>query len=216
MGAELNNIPGETNSVFDLGNIQFANAATYNLIISNSGGFVTNFEEILNQPAPTMSISSVTPNSGYPGGGTSVTIAGTNFVSGATVYFGNAAATSVSVVSATNITAKTPSSAIPGAVNVTVTNGGDYQPAVLVNGFTYYGPPQNFSASASANTSQGAQLSCTGTPDTPYVLQVATNLTPPINWQPVVTNYSDANGNWTYLDPNALTAPALFYRTELP
>src|SRR5207244_12028033 len=56
--------------------------------------------------APT--VSSVTPNSGPVGGGTAVTIAGTNFVSGAAVTFGGTAATGVAVVSPTQITATTP------------------------------------------------------------------------------------------------------------
>src|SRR5207245_2421623 len=69
--------------------------------------------------APT--VSSVTPNSGPVGGGTAVTIAGTNFVSGATLTFGGTAATGVAVVSPTQITATTPAHAA-GAVTVAVTN----------------------------------------------------------------------------------------------
>ena len=58
--------------------------------------------------APT--VTSVSPSSGTSAGGTTITItiSGTNFVSGATVTVGGVAATSVSVVSATSITATTP------------------------------------------------------------------------------------------------------------
>jgi acid phosphatase len=80
-------------------------------------------------------ISSVTPNSGLDTGGTAVTIRGTGFVSGATVSFGGAAATSVNVVGSTTITANTPAHAA-GAVNVVVTNPSG-QSNTLTNGYTY-------------------------------------------------------------------------------
>ena len=71
------------------------------------------------RPAPT--VSSISPNSGTANGGTTVTITGTGFLSGATVSLGGTAATGVTVVSSTSITATTPAHAA-GAVNVVVTN----------------------------------------------------------------------------------------------
>jgi hypothetical protein len=82
--------------------------------------------------APT--VSGVSPNSGSTLGGTAVTIAGTNFASGATVSFGGKAATNVVVVNTTTITAVTPSHAA-GAVTVSVTANGSS--GSLTNGFTY-------------------------------------------------------------------------------
>jgi hypothetical protein len=73
---------------------------------------------------------------------------------------------------------------------------------------------QNLSASVSPGL--GAQIQFTGTATTAYVLQAATNLVPPIQWQSVVTNSTDANGNWTFTDTNALTATTRFYRALLP
>lgn len=70
-------------------------------------------------PAPTL--TSISPSSGTTSGGTAVTLAGSNFVSGATVKFGGIAATSVSVVNSTTITAKTPPNPA-GTVSVSVTN----------------------------------------------------------------------------------------------
>jgi hypothetical protein len=74
-------------------------------------------------------------------------------------------------------------------------------------------PMQNLSASLSPG--QGVQLQFTGTPGFAYILLAATNLTPPIQWQPVVTNQANANCNWTFTDTNALTMPACFYRAML-
>jgi phosphatidylinositol-3-phosphatase len=95
-------------------------------ILPTNGGGTTN-------PAPT--VSSITPNSGPTAGGTSVTISGTGFVSGATVSLGGAAATNVVVTNSTTITATTaPHSA--GVVDVVVANQ-DTQTGTLVQGFSY-------------------------------------------------------------------------------
>ena len=78
---------------------------------------------LMSMAAPT--VSSISPTSGPTTGGTSVTITGTNFVSGATVAFGGTAATGVTVVSSTTITATTPPMAA-GTVPVKVTNPDGY------------------------------------------------------------------------------------------
>lgn len=88
-------------------------------------------------PAPT--VTSVTPNSGTTNGGTSVAIAGTGFLAGATVRLGGTAATTQTVVNSTLITATTPAHAA-GAVSVVVTNT-DTQTGTLANGYTYTVPP---------------------------------------------------------------------------
>jgi IPT/TIG domain len=81
-----------------------------------------------------VTVASVTPNSGSVAGAEPVTIAGTNFQSGATVNIGGAPATNVVVGSATSITADTPAGAA-GAADVEVTSGGTT--ATLAGGFTY-------------------------------------------------------------------------------
>ena len=87
-------------------------------------------------PAPT--VTGVSPNNGPAAGGTSITISGTNFVSGATATLGGTGATNVVVVNSTTITATTAAHAA-GAVTVTVTNP-DTQSGSLTNGYTYLGP----------------------------------------------------------------------------
>ena len=80
-------------------------------------------------------VTAITPNSGPISGGTVVSITGTNFVTGATVTIGTAAATNVTVNSATSITATTGVSTA-GAMNVVITTAGGAS-APLVGGFTY-------------------------------------------------------------------------------
>jgi hypothetical protein len=68
-------------------------------------------------------VTSIEPTGGTPAGGTAVKIKGSGFLAGATVKIGNAA-TSVDVVSETEITAKTPATAAgPDEVVVTDVNG---------------------------------------------------------------------------------------------
>ena len=70
-------------------------------------------------PRPT--IASVSPTSGTSLGGVVITVTGTNFLPGAAVTVGGTPATEVQVVSATQLTARTPAHAA-GAVAVAVTN----------------------------------------------------------------------------------------------
>jgi hypothetical protein len=85
--------------------------------------------------APPPTITSVIPNSGPTNGGTTVTISGTNFQSGATVAFGSLLGISVAFNSSTNLTAVTPAVSA-GPINIIITNP-DSQAATLTNGFTY-------------------------------------------------------------------------------
>ena len=208
-----NNLAGATNSPFNLGNVQFSNLGTYDLVISNATGLVTNFEEIVNQPPPPLTISGVTPDTGLTLGGASVTITGAGFANGATVSFGNAAATSVTVVSATSITATTPPSAIPGPVDVVVTNA-DFQPVVLTNGFAYVAPvfisaPRQGAPPATGNINAFIfTVGGAGMPGCNFVIECSTNL---VNWQPLQTNPTP----FTFTDTNAANDPLRFYRAVL-
>ena len=85
-----------------------------------------------------LTVTVVSPTSGPTTGGTVVTLTGAGFVTGATVTIGGMAATGVTVVNATTITA-TMSAHAAGAVDIVVTNP-DSQTAMLPGGFTYVAP----------------------------------------------------------------------------
>lgn len=112
-------------------------------------------------PAPTL--GTVSPTSGLTGGGTVLTLTGTNFRSGATVTVGGTAATAVTLVSATQLTATTPSHAA-GVVSVVVTNA-DGQTATKTNAFTYVLPAPTIStvSPVSGTTAGGNTVTITGT-----------------------------------------------------
>jgi hypothetical protein len=87
--------------------------------------------------APT--VTSVSPSSGPAAGGTSVTITGTNFTTGASVAFGPNAASNVVVTSGTQITATSPPGS--GTVDITVTTPSGISATTPADQFTYSAAP---------------------------------------------------------------------------
>ncbi len=138
-----------------------ASAGSVNVRVKTFGG-TSNTLTYTYVAAPT--ISGVSPTSGSVDGTTSVTITGSNFVSGATqVYFGsdNTEATDVSVQSSTTLIATAPEHAA-GAVSVTVTTAGGS--ASLSSAFTYYDVPGTISLEdTSGPTAGGETITIKGT-----------------------------------------------------
>jgi hypothetical protein len=60
------------------------------------------------------------------------------------------------------------------------------------------------------------QILLAGTPSLSYLIQAASNLVAPVNWQPVFTNTTDSNGNMVFTDSDAAAYPARFYRAINP
>ncbi|MDB5167906.1 MAG: cell surface receptor domain protein, partial [Candidatus Saccharibacteria bacterium] len=79
--------------------------------------------------------SGVTPTAGIISGGDTITITGTNFTTASTVLIANVAATSVTVVDSTTLTAVTPAG-VAGARDIKVVSA-DGQQSVLSAGFLY-------------------------------------------------------------------------------
>jgi hypothetical protein len=106
-------------------------------------------------------LTSISPTSGPAGGGTVLTLTGTNFASGATVLVNGVAATAVTFVSATQVRATTPAGSA-GARTVQITNPSG-QSASLANAFTYVGGPGLSSVSpTSGPTSGGTTITING------------------------------------------------------
>ena len=116
-------------------------------------------------PSTTPTLTSISPTSGPTTGGTTITLTGTNFVSGATVRVGGVAATNVVFSSATRVTARTPAGTA-GARDVQITNPNG-QSATRTGAFTYTAPsttPTLTSISpTSGPTAGGTTITLTGT-----------------------------------------------------
>ena len=136
-----------------------SNSAT--AALTSAGPWVMQMVTFSPVTGPTPTVSNVTPSSGPTAGGTPVTITGTNFAAGATVTIGGAAATSVVVVSNTQINATTPAGSA-GAATVTVTLNG--QSGSLASGFAYVASPTVTSVSPSVGSiAGGTAVTITGT-----------------------------------------------------
>ena len=104
-------------------------------------------------PAP--SIASIAPSFGSPGGGTTVTIFGSNLTGVTVVTFGGVAATSLTVVSDVDITVVTPAHDA-GAVDVVVTTPGGS--ATDAAAFTFGLPPSILSLDPATGPATGGTL----------------------------------------------------------
>jgi len=108
-------------------------------------------------------VSSVSPNGGPAGGGTSVTVNGIGFTGATSVKFGNTAAASFSVNSSTKITASSSAGSL-GAVDVTVSVGTATSAATSADTFHYEGVPTVASISpSSGGQAGGTTVTVTGT-----------------------------------------------------
>ncbi len=117
-----------------------ASAGSFDVVVTNTdlqtGTLTAGFAY---HAPPTINAAGVVPAAGLTAGGTAVTISGTGFAAGATVLFGVAACTGITVVNATSITCTTPANAA-GAVGVTVTNT-DALTITKANAYTYNANP---------------------------------------------------------------------------
>ena len=106
-------------------------------------------------------VSSISPISGPITGGTVVTITGTNFTGATAVMFGNTAATSFTLDSATQITATAPAEVV-GVVDITVAINGVASPVTANDQFTYVGPLVTSISPSSGPMTGGTVVTITG------------------------------------------------------
>lgn len=139
------------------------------------------------------SVSSVSPTSGPVTGGTTVTLLGNGFQSGASVDFGSLAAASVAFVSSTELQATTPSSQ-GGTVSVVVTNP-DSQSGTLSAGYTFF-HTVSLSWTASTSTVSGYNVYRSSTSGGPYT-KINSSLDP----------------GTTFVDDNVQAGQTYFYVT---
>jgi hypothetical protein len=125
-----------------------AKAGTWSLFVTTSKGtsLANSGDDFAYEAAAVMpTVTSVSPNSGPTAGGTTMTITGTGFVTGASVVVGQGAgpqtgaiaATNVKVVSPTEITATTGGGAKAGTWNLFVRTPGGTSPPNTGDDFTY-------------------------------------------------------------------------------
>ena len=111
----------------------------------------------------TPTVTAVTPPAGTVGGGASVTITGTGFLSATAVNFGATAAVPFTINSDATITVNAPAH-VAGLVDVRVTNPGGTSPTGVSDNYTYEGAPTVTAVSpAGGPLGGGATVVVTGT-----------------------------------------------------
>jgi hypothetical protein len=144
-----------TNATVPAGAAEGAYAVT---AIGQASGMVASATFTVTGPT----VAAVAPDLGRTAGGTAVTITGSDFAAPATVHFGTAAATKVTVVNATTITATSPAGT--GIVDVTVTTPAGTSPTSSADQFTYLAAPTVTAVSpASGPVAGGRSVTITGT-----------------------------------------------------
>jgi hypothetical protein len=134
-------------------------AATYHYRIVATNGSGTSYGvdrtfATLPQEPPTL--ASVSPTDGPEGGGTKVTITGTNLENASAVRFGTTTAASFEVISETSISAISPAGT--GKVDVTITTPGGTTAASGADRFSYIPPPSATTSAAGSITRTTATL----------------------------------------------------------
>jgi hypothetical protein len=113
-----------------------------------------------------LQVTGVSPNSGPAAGGTTVTITGSGFTPSATVKFGNVAATHVTYISSTKLTAVAPAQSA-GTHNVFVTTSAGTTSAVSGDQYTYVAAVVTGVSPNSGPAAGGTTVTITGSGFTP-------------------------------------------------
>ncbi|MFO0748789.1 MAG: IPT/TIG domain-containing protein [Myxococcota bacterium] len=107
------------------------------ITVVNPDGLTADRDNKFTYQSPAPIVTSVTPSAGPKEGGIDIVVQGQNFVTGATVRFGNAVSPQAIVVDPRTLTARLPASVV-GVVDVVVVNPGATQATgTLPHGFTY-------------------------------------------------------------------------------
>ncbi len=114
-------------------------------VVVNNGVATASLLNAFTYIASAPTITAIVPTSGTSSGGTSVTISGSNFIPGTTVTIGGQAATSITVVNASTITAVTPAYN-SGSLTVNVVVNNTVSTATLTNGYTYIAVAPNITS----------------------------------------------------------------------
>ena len=125
-----------------------------NIVVTNPDGQSTTATSAFTYLG--LTIKSITPSSGSTTGGTTVSILGTQFASGIAVTFGTLNASSVTVISSTQLQAVAPAQGT-GVVDVRVTNSNG-ETATLFGAFTYEPPPTVTSMSREVGSAAGGTV----------------------------------------------------------
>jgi hypothetical protein len=214
-----NPIANATNLTYTISNAVRANAGIYSVVVSNASGSVTSSNATLTYTgnvAPQAGASfSIGVLMGVP---TTVQIAGGKYSptdadgDALTVTGVAGAANGMVTTDGTNVT-YTATNGATDSFSYTVNDGqaGTASQTVYVN--ISAPAAQSYNQLSVASLGNGSNvLTFLGIPNYQYALDLATNLTPPVNWMPQATNPAASNG--VLIFTNVTTLPQGYYRSR--
>lgn len=204
-------IPNATNATFPIAAVTPQNGGNYSVVVSNIFASTTSSVAILTVDIPVYITSQPQSQVMLQGGSASFTVAATGTQPLAYQWQKNGSNLPTAMLPTYSI----PSTRIndAGLYRVIITNAyGSVTSSIVSLGVTL--PPKRLNIVSSGGN--GFQLQMSGTPNSAYAVQSATNLTPPIQWQSLLTNAADTNGIWQFMDTNTTLYPQRFYRAIVP
>jgi autotransporter-associated beta strand protein len=214
-GASL--ISGATSATFTITNVQFTDAASYSVVVSNAAGVVTSSNATLTVPdrSPVANTASYTRPAGQP-----LNILIANLATNWSDPDGDIVALSGGISSTNGVSVPydstyiyyTNANDVNDQIDYTVADGRGGTAPGLIN-IVIGPPPTNSVTSTVVNVNGSVTLSFLGAPNYIYQVQATTNLTPPVVWTPVSTNTADGGGLWQFTDTTATNYTQRFYRS---
>jgi hypothetical protein len=198
--------------------MRLATRSVATLLLILTAGFTLSCGDNKSPTSPSannLQVTAIAPASGTTLGGTAITISGSNFAAGATVMIGGAAATNVTFVSETSLTAVTPQHT-SGAADVVVSAGG--KTGTLRSGFTFSAPAKqdNQPPTISTITAKGTgRNEPGGYSDIDETLNVAAQVSDPetpvsnlkFQWSAEVGTITGDGPNVTWISPHDAPTP---------
>ena len=203
-------ISNATNSSMFLPFVTPQNGGNYSVVTSNVFASVTSSIVTLTVEIPVYITSQPQSQAVLQGGSAGFTVAATGTPPLEYQWQKNGS----NLPTATLPTYSIPSASVTdaGFYLVVITNAyGSVTSSIVSLGVTL--PPQRLNIVSSGRN--GIQLQMSGTPNSAYAVQSATNLVPPVQWQSLLTNTADTNGVWQFMDTN-LNSAQKFYRVTTP
>jgi hypothetical protein len=199
------NLPGATSSSYSIPSVGPSNTGIYTVLVGNTAAYMlsSNAQLLLNQ---SVTFPNPGPQTfGVPPIGLSAT-ASTGLPITFRVVSGPAN------VATTNLTLTG-----PGTVTVAADQAGSstFIAVSVTNSFVVTSSALTIAAPAVLGNGT-VQLNFSGISNTTYIVQAATNLTPPIAWTNLSTNTADGSGLFQFVDPDATNHGTRFYRTTTP
>jgi hypothetical protein len=138
-------------------------AGTVRVSVAAAGGTTpANASDLYRYFVPPPEVTTISPASGPPAGGTTVTVNGSGFTGATKVYFGTSLGSLVSVNAAgTQLTVKSPTGTAGTSVNVRVVTPGGTSPTVSGDLFTY-GPTVKSLSRTTGPVAGGTKITITG------------------------------------------------------